>query len=194
MPFLFRSSHNFVSWFLVFWSLCLRDFLSIFFRLAHLALQNVNKDYVIFLYFRNFVTKSDQKSKTKNGTNETLERRFLRTELIITYKNFSGLLWINELGCICTFWLNLIPKFLIFYILVYMIPGKSALIWNLEIKSTKWNFITVFTPLCSHPANPFKLFIHKCKSNFLWDDYTVKAREDRGIFVTKNDLHKNCEN
>ena len=43
----------------------------LFFRLAHLALQNVNKDYVIFLYFRNFVGKSDQKPKTKNLMNET---------------------------------------------------------------------------------------------------------------------------
>ena len=42
-----------------------------FFRLAHLALQNVNKDYIIFSYFRNFVAKSDQKPKTKNGMNET---------------------------------------------------------------------------------------------------------------------------
>ena len=40
------------------------------FCLAHLALQNVNKDYVIFSYFRNFVAKSDQKPKTKNGMNE----------------------------------------------------------------------------------------------------------------------------
>ena len=38
-----------------------------FFRLAHLALQNVNKDYVIFSYFRNSIAKSDQKQKTKNG-------------------------------------------------------------------------------------------------------------------------------
>ena len=36
-------------------------FFPVFFRLAHLALQNVNKDYIIFLYFRNFITKSDQK-------------------------------------------------------------------------------------------------------------------------------------
>ena len=43
-----------------------------FFRLAHLALQNVNKDYVIFSYFRNFVEKIDQKTKVKNGMNETL--------------------------------------------------------------------------------------------------------------------------
>ena len=42
-----------------------------FFCLAHLALQNVNKDYVIFSYFRNFVAKSDKKPKTKNGMNET---------------------------------------------------------------------------------------------------------------------------
>ena len=41
----------------------LRDFLSCFFCLAHLALQNVNKDYIIFLYCRNFVAKSDQKQK-----------------------------------------------------------------------------------------------------------------------------------
>ena len=66
---MFRSFHIFVFWFLVFWSIKLRDFLSIFFRLAHLALQN--KDYEIFLYF---VTspKSDQKPKMKNGMNETL--------------------------------------------------------------------------------------------------------------------------
>ena len=36
-----------------------------FFRLAHLALQNVNKDYVIFLYFCNLIAKSDQKPRTK---------------------------------------------------------------------------------------------------------------------------------
>ena len=36
-----------------------------FFCLAHLALQNVNKDYVIFSYFCSFVAKSDQKPKTK---------------------------------------------------------------------------------------------------------------------------------
>ena len=34
-----------------------------FFRLSHLALQNVNKDHVIFLYFCNFAAKSDQKTK-----------------------------------------------------------------------------------------------------------------------------------
>ena len=44
-----------------------------FFRLAHLALQNVNKDYIIFSYFHNFVTKSDQKPRTKNGMSETFD-------------------------------------------------------------------------------------------------------------------------
>ena len=47
--YMFRSSHIFVFWLLVFWSLLLRDFHSVFFRLAHLALKNVNKDYIIFL-------------------------------------------------------------------------------------------------------------------------------------------------
>ena len=75
---MFCSSHIFVFCFLVFWSLLLRDFLSIFFRLTHLALQNVNKDYVIFLYFWNFIAKSDQKPKTKNGMNETL---FVKSEM-----------------------------------------------------------------------------------------------------------------
>ena len=46
-------------------------FFSVFFRFAHLALQNVNKDYIIFSYFRNFIAKSDQKPKPKNGMNET---------------------------------------------------------------------------------------------------------------------------
>ena len=70
--FMFHSSHIFVFWFLVFCSLYLRGFLSVFIRLAHLALKNVNKDFVIFLYFHNFIPKSDQKPKTKNGMNETL--------------------------------------------------------------------------------------------------------------------------
>ena len=43
-----------------------------FFRLTHLALQNVNKDYVIFSYFRNFLPKVTKKPKTKNGMNETI--------------------------------------------------------------------------------------------------------------------------
>ena len=43
----------------------------VFFCLAHLALQNVNKDYIIFSYFHIFFAKSDQKPKTKNGMNET---------------------------------------------------------------------------------------------------------------------------
>ena len=46
-------------------------FFPVFFRLAHLALQNINKDYLIFSYFRNFVAKKNQKPKTKNGMNET---------------------------------------------------------------------------------------------------------------------------
>ena len=42
-----------------------------FFPSTHLVLQNVNKAYIIFLYFRNFVAKSDPKPKKKNGMNET---------------------------------------------------------------------------------------------------------------------------
>ena len=48
-------------------------FFQVFFHLAHLALQNFNKDCVIVLYFRNFVDKSDQKLKTKNKMNVTKE-------------------------------------------------------------------------------------------------------------------------
>ena len=43
----------------------------VFFHLAHLALQNVNKDYVKFSYFSNVIAKSDQKPKTKNVMNKT---------------------------------------------------------------------------------------------------------------------------
>ena len=68
--YMFSSSHIFVFWLLVFSSIYFRDFLSAFFSLAHLALQNVTKDYVIFLYFRNFIAKSDQKPKTKIGMNK----------------------------------------------------------------------------------------------------------------------------
>ena len=57
-------------------------FFPFFFCLAHLALQNVNKDYITFSYFRNFVPKSDQKPKTKNGMNETIMTLFLTIYLL----------------------------------------------------------------------------------------------------------------
>ena len=69
----------------------------VFFRLAHLALQNVNKDYVIFSNFRNFVAKSDQKTKTKNGMNETYENKdYLSTMGTETIKRFFRLNWTNN--------------------------------------------------------------------------------------------------
>ena len=50
----------------------MRDFLLIFFPHAHFALQNVNKDSLIFSYFHKFVAYSDQKPKSKNWMNKTL--------------------------------------------------------------------------------------------------------------------------
>jgi len=52
-----------VFWYFVHFSCVI--FFPVFFHLAHLALQNVNNDYVIFLYFRNLIAKSDQKPNTK---------------------------------------------------------------------------------------------------------------------------------
>ena len=75
----------------------MRDFLSSFFRLAHLALQNVNKDYVIFSYFRNFVAKSDQKPKTKNGMNERIlnEDQELKNIKLFSYVGVGGVKMID---------------------------------------------------------------------------------------------------
>jgi hypothetical protein len=66
-----------------------------FFLLGHLVLQNVNKDYVIFLCFRNFLAKSDQKPKTKYGMNETLNFGNSLIVLILTLFCF-----VNSLSCI----------------------------------------------------------------------------------------------
>ena len=60
---LFRSYHIFVFWVFGILVTLVAWFSFRFFRLAHLALQNVNKDYTIFLYFHNFFVKSDQKRK-----------------------------------------------------------------------------------------------------------------------------------
>ena len=68
--FMLRSSQIFVFWCLVFWSLGCVIFFLVFFRLVHLDLQSVNKDYVILSYFPEFVAKSDQKPKSKNGMND----------------------------------------------------------------------------------------------------------------------------
>ena len=57
---MFRSFHIFVFWFLVFWSLQLRDFLSVFFVLPNLPCKIEIK---ITWYFHNFVAKKDQKQK-----------------------------------------------------------------------------------------------------------------------------------
>ena len=48
-------------------TLCSCVIFSVFFCLAHLALQNVSKDYVTFLYFCNFVRKNDQKWEEGNN-------------------------------------------------------------------------------------------------------------------------------
>ena len=79
---------HFFFWLLLFWSLQLCDFLSIF-RLAHLTMQNVNKDYVMFSHFCNFVAKIDQEPKTKNGMNETYVNNW---DTLIFYSRFH--LWI----------------------------------------------------------------------------------------------------
>ena len=60
---MFCSSHTFVFGFWYFGHFKCVIFFPVYFRLAHLAFQNVNKDYVIFSYFHNFVAKSDQKTK-----------------------------------------------------------------------------------------------------------------------------------
>ena len=57
----------------------------IFFRFFPSCLENVNKDYVKFSYFYNFIDKSDQKPKTQNGMNETLkEKTSVSQRLIFT--------------------------------------------------------------------------------------------------------------
>jgi hypothetical protein len=60
-------------------------FVLVFFSLAHLALQNVKKDYIIFLYFRNFIAKSEQKPKTKNVMNKTIINAFLNSDKKVIY-------------------------------------------------------------------------------------------------------------
>ena len=54
------------------------------FGIAHLALQNVNKNYIIYSYFHNFFAKSDQKPKMKNGMNETKENETYNNKKLFT--------------------------------------------------------------------------------------------------------------
>ena len=71
----------------------MRDFISGFFRLAHLALQNVNKDYIIFSYFHNFVAKSDQKPEMmKDERNKYLVKSKEMAELNTSFekKNYPN--------------------------------------------------------------------------------------------------------
>ena len=93
---MFRSSHIFVFWFLVFWSLQLRDFLSLFSRLANLALSNENKDSVIVVYFCNFVAKSDQKPKNEKSDerNIGLQSR-IQNQLDFFYSNQILLMFVR---------------------------------------------------------------------------------------------------
>ena len=51
-------------------------FFHFFFRLAHFALQNVCKDYVIFSYFQHFLPKVTKKQKQKDKMNKTSEHIF----------------------------------------------------------------------------------------------------------------------
>ena len=72
------------------WYFSLRDFLFVFFRLAHLALQNPNKNYVIFSYFRNLVANSDQKPKTKNDMNVSIGTFLEKENLLSKRLNSRG--------------------------------------------------------------------------------------------------------
>ena len=91
---IFELLTPFVSSFaLVFWSLQLHDFFSFFFSLDHLALQNVNKDNVIFLYFPNSVAKSDQKPKTKNEMNETIVSQISNSEFSRIQLTYHAIPW-----------------------------------------------------------------------------------------------------
>ena len=104
-----RSSHIFVFWFLVFWSLQLHDFHSgFFFRLAHLALQNVNKYYIIFVYIQQGkmgktlknrkeshatkVTKIAKTKRRKYGMNETFVAIILQCKILVLHFRL-GLSW-----------------------------------------------------------------------------------------------------
>ena len=93
-------SDIFVYWFLV---TLVAWFSFRFFRLAHLALQNVNKDYIIFLYFCNFVAKSDKKPKTKYGINSRIGVRF--DEHVKKLRNkcprFWRIFWVHSLHKLC---------------------------------------------------------------------------------------------
>ena len=57
------SLHILVTLFLFFLHISCVIFFTLNFRRACLAFQNVNKDYVIFWYFGNFVTKTEEKQK-----------------------------------------------------------------------------------------------------------------------------------
>ena len=111
---MFLSFHILIFWFLVFWSLWLHDFLFIIFCLAHLALQNVNKDCVIFLYFHNFVHKSDQKTITKNWMNRTIDSCFCKQREFLNNssafwsidKILTGKVENYKIRCSCNFVLN----------------------------------------------------------------------------------------
>ena len=93
---MFCSFHIFVFWFLV---TLVAWFSFHFFCLAHLALQNVNKDYVIFPNFLNFA-KSDQKPKTKNGMNKTLANFSLPLFILYAWKllKFSPVLLLYSIN------------------------------------------------------------------------------------------------
>ena len=64
------------------------------FRLSRLALQNVKKDYIIFSYFRNFVAKSDQKTKEKWDEQNTI---VFALSLSSTAKYYCLLMYIQSI-------------------------------------------------------------------------------------------------
>ena len=112
---MFRSSHIFVIWFLVFWVTLVALFSIRFFSIA---LQNVNKEFLIFSYFHIFVAKGDQKPKTKyDEQNKILGTSFLsdicwklhnRELCKVRASKFRGrtvtLIWHYSLQCSYHFW------------------------------------------------------------------------------------------
>ena len=104
---MFCSSHIFV--FCYFGHFTCVIFFTVLSRLSHLALQNVNKDY-----FCNFIAKSDQKPKTKNGMNKRWMSENLRS-------NFSWLQFFQTNN---------------FFFSSYMYPALASKIGQIKNKRT----------------------------------------------------------
>ena len=125
-------------------------------------MQNVNKGYVIFLNFRNFIVKSDQKPKTKTGMNEKKALTIFIFYLIL-FTTQGVIFYLYILLCFC-------------WDMGVILILQLLHVWCISLFETKW---------LRHVFNCFLSICHKKLDTYFLMDMNEWSKHFLNMFETK---------